>query len=225
MKKGLSSSALKLIAICSMMIDHFAVAVYWQLETHTYETYRLMRDIGRLAFPIYCFLLVEGFFHTRDIKGYIKRCFLFAVLSEVPYDMAVHGTFFYPQGQNVYVTLTLGLCTLYGLQRFQGFGEIDRVKRLVCIAAGAGLAQILGADYHYLGVLFIVMFYYLRNMNPWCRDIIGAAAFAYEKTAPLAFLPIHLYNGTRGLPLKTAFYLVYPVHLAIYGIIRMYVIS
>lgn len=222
MKKGLSASTLKWIAICSMLIDHFAIAVYWQLEQHTYETYRLLRDIGRIAFPIYCFLLVEGFFHTRDIKKYITRCFLFACISEIPFDMAVHGTIWYPKGQNVYLTLTIGLCTLYVLERLKGNEIKDMWGRIACIAVGAGLAQILEADYHCLGVLFIVMFYYCRGMNPWYRDILGAAAFAYEKTAPLAFIPIHLYNGKRGLKLKYVFYLVYPVHLAVYGIIRMY---
>lgn len=222
MKKGLTASTLKWIAICSMLIDHFAIAIYWQLEQHTYETYRLLRDIGRIAFPIYCFLLVEGFFLTKNRKKYIGRCFLFACISEIPFNMAIYGQFFCLESQNVYFTLVLGLCTLYALDKIKGQEGKDVFLRLISIAAGAGLAQILEVDYHCLGVMFIVMFYYCRGMNPWHRDIIGAAAFSYEITAPLAFIPIHLYNGKRGLPLKYVFYLVYPVHLAIYGIIRLY---
>lgn len=224
MKRGLSASALKGIAICSMLIDHFAIAVYWQMEQHDYDTYRLLRDIGRIAFPIYCFLLVEGFFYTRSRKKYMGRCFLFACISEIPFDMAIYGEIWNPTNQNVYFTLTLGLGTLYMLDRIKGLGIKDRLAKVCCVVMGAGLAQVFGADYHCLGVLFIVMFYYLRNGNPWYRDVIGAIAFSYEKTAPLAFIPIHLYNGKRGLPLKYLFYLVYPVHLLIFGIIRMYLL-
>lgn len=222
MKRGLSASTLKWIAIVSMLIDHFAIAIYWQMGQHTYEIYRLLRYIGRIAFPIYCFLLVEGFFHTRDIKKYIGRCLLFACISEIPFNMAIHGEIWHPQNQNVYFTLTLGLCMLYVLEHIKGNEIKDMFARMVCVAVGAGLAQILEVDYHYLGVLFIVMFYYLRNMNPWQRDIIGAIAFSYEVTAPLSFIPIHLYNGKRGLPLKYFFYLIYPLHLLVYGVVRMY---
>lgn len=221
MKKGLSASTLKWIAIISMLIDHFAIAIYWHLESHTYEVYKILRYIGRIAFPIYCFLLVEGFFLTRNRKKYIGRCLLFAFLSEIPFNMAIYGQIWYPTRQNVYFTLALGLCTLYVLDKVRGYDMLSVMKQLLCVGVGAGLAQILGVDYHYLGILFIVMFYYCREMNPWYRDVIGAAAFSYEITAPLAFIPIHLYNGKRGLPLKYAFYLVYPVHLLIYGVIRM----
>lgn len=223
-KKGISASTLKWIAVISMLVDHFGIAIYWQLEGHTYKIYEIYRYVGRIAFPIYCFLLVEGFFLTRDIRKYIGRCFLFACISEIPFDMAVYGQIWYPHSQNVYFTLTIGLCTLVALDRVRGFGAVSVVKQLLCIGIGAGLAQILEVDYHYLGVLFIVMFYYCREMNKWQRDLIGAVVFSYEVTAPLAMIPIHFYNGERGLRLKYVFYLVYPVHLLIYGIIRMYVL-
>lgn len=223
-KKGISASTLKWIAVISMLVDHFGIAIYWQLEGHTYKIYEIYRYVGRIAFPIYCFLLVEGFFLTRDIRKYIGRCFLFACISEIPFNMAVYGQIWYPHSQNVYFTLTIGLCTLVALDRVRGFGAVSVVKQLLCIGIGAGLAQILEVDYHYLGVLFIVMFYYCREMNKWQRDLIGAVVFSYEVTAPLAMIPIHFYNGERGLRLKYVFYLVYPVHLLIYGIIRMYVL-
>lgn len=223
-KKSISASTLKWIAVISMLVDHFGIAIYWQLEGHTYKIYEIYRYVGRIAFPIYCFLLVEGFFLTRDIRKYIGRCFLFACISEIPFNMAVYGQIWYTHGQNVYFTLTIGLCTLVALDRVRGFGAVSVVKQLLCIGIGAGLAQMLEVDYHYLGVLFIVMFYYCREMNKWQRDLIGAVAFSYEVTAPLAMIPIHFYNGERGLRLKYVFYLVYPVHLLIYGIIRMYVL-
>lgn len=224
MRKGLSASTLKIIAIISMLVDHFAIAIYWQMEHHNYDTYRLMRDVGRIAFPIYGFLLVEGFFYTKNRKKYIARCLFFAAISEIPFDMAIYGKIWNPEHQNIFFTLVLGLCTLSMLERIKGYELTDILRRVVCIAIGAGLAQLLEVDYHYLGVLFIVMFYYCRNLNPWYRDMIGVIAFSYEITAPLAFIPIHFYNGKRGLPIKYIFYLVYPVHLLIYGMIRMYLL-
>ena len=70
-KKGLDASALKWIAVVAMLIDHFAMAIYWQMDNRTYDTYALLRDVGRIAFPIYCFLVVEGFFYTKNIFKYI----------------------------------------------------------------------------------------------------------------------------------------------------------
>ena len=76
---GLSSSTLKWIAVITMLIDHFAVAIYPGIPDFSFDTYRTLRLIGRIAFPIYCFLIVEGFYHTRNIWKYIGRCFLFAL--------------------------------------------------------------------------------------------------------------------------------------------------
>lgn len=220
-KRGLTASQLKWIAIASMIIDHFAVAIYMRLDCYTYIGYRTMRYIGRIAFPIYCFLLVEGFFYTKNIKKYIMRCALFALLSEIPFDMAMYGVCFNFKSQNVFFTLTIGLCTLCVLEKFKDNGTFNAMIRLLAIGIGAGIAQALEVDYHYLGILFIVMFYYLRNCSKWIRDIVGVLMFSYEITAPIAFIPIHLYNGKRGLKLKYFFYAVYPVHLLIYGLIRM----
>ncbi len=225
LQKGLSASTLKWIAVISMLFDHFGIAIYWQMEQHTYHTYEIFRYIGRIAFPIYCFLVVEGFFLTRNIRKYIGRCLLFACISEIPFNMAIYGQVWYPYSQNVYFTLVIGLCTLTMLDKVRGYDVASIVKQLLCIGLGAGLAQMLEVDYHYLGVLFIVMFYYCRGMNKWHRDLVGAIAFSYEVTAPLAMIPIHFYNGERGLPLKYVFYLVYPVHLLIYGMIRMFLLS
>lgn len=219
---GFTASGLKWIAICSMIIDHFAVAIFQQSTMYNYSTYRLLRDIGRIAFPIYCFLLVEGFFKTSNVNKYITRMFVFALLSEVPFDMAIYGRIFYPQGQNVFWTLTFGLCTIYVLDKIKGPGIGRIIAQFVVVCVQMAFAQFMEVDYHYRGIFFIVMFYYCKFMQDWVRNIIGVIAFAYERTAPLAFIPIQLYNGQRGMKLKYFFYLVYPAHLLIFGIIRMY---
>jgi hypothetical protein len=169
--------------------------------------------------------LVEGFFHTRNLRKYIANCLLFAVISEIPFDMAVHGKFIYIYGQNVYFTLALGLIAISILDRFKNKFDIKHLfYRLAVIAVFAGLGQVLEVDYHWKGILFIVMFYYCHNIEKWRRNIIGIAAFSYEITAPLAFIPIQLYNGQRGKQNKYLFYAIYPVHLLIFGIVHMYLL-
>jgi hypothetical protein len=218
-KFGISAAVLKWIAVVTMIIDHFAVAVYPQFASYEYSVYYIMRKIGRLAFPIYCFLLVEGFFHTKNVKKYFRNCFLFAILSEIPFNMAIFGQVFYSRGQNVYFTLCIGLATLIILDRRKRYPKSKyMLLQIFIIVLAASIGQILDVDYHWKGVLFIVMFYYVRNMQEWIRNLVGICAFAYEGTAPLAFLPIHFYNGTRGRQI----YAIYPIHLLILGLIRLY---
>ncbi len=222
-KFGISAAVLKWIAVVTMIIDHFAVAVYPQFASYEYSVYYIMRKIGRLAFPIYCFLLVEGFFHTKNVKKYFRNCFLFAILSEIPFNMAIFGQVFYSKGQNVYFTLCIGLATLIILDRRKRYPKSKyMLLQIFIIVLAASIGQILDVDYHWKGVLFIVMFYYVRNMQEWIRNLVGICAFAYEGTAPLAFLPIHFYNGTRGRQMKYLFYAIYPIHLLILGLIRLY---
>lgn len=218
---GISAAVLKWIAVVTMLIDHFAAAVYWQMEGYDYNVYFVMRKIGRIAFPIYCFLLVEGFFHTGNVKKYLRNCLVFAVISEIPFDMAVFGEVVYLQGQNVYFTLSIGLGALIMLDQFRGKYEAKYVLlRLLIIAMSAYVGQVLDVDYHWKGVLFIIMFYYIRNMQEWIRNLAVIGAFAYEVTAPLAVIPIHFYNGKRGRQMKYLFYAIYPLHLLIFGLIR-----
>lgn len=220
-KRGISGAVLKWIAVITMLIDHFAVAIYCSLPGWSYNTYDIMRKIGRISFPIYCFLLVEGFFYTKNLKKYIRNCFIFAVISEIPYDMAIHGRLIYIYGQNVYFTLALGLMAISMLDKLKY--RYDRrciFYKFMTILSFACLGQFMAVDYHWKGILFIIMFYYCHNIEKWKRNIIGIVAFAYEITAPLAFIPIQLYNGKRGKQCKYLFYAIYPIHLLIYGIIR-----
>ncbi len=134
-KKGISGSTLKMIAIVTMVIDHIGAAVLARLlmvnglgeldQTNTdaimqwlsangalYGTYTVMRMIGRVAFPIFCFLLVEGFLHTHDVKKYAMRLGLFALLSEIPFDLAFSSKILEFNYQNVFFTLFIGLLTM-----------------------------------------------------------------------------------------------------------------
>ena len=101
---------LKFLALLSMMVDHTGMALFPQIQS--------LRLVGRLAFPLYGFLLAEGAAHTKNSNRYLGRLLLFALLSEVPFDLACRNVFVYPQAQNVFFTLFLGLAACEILKRF-----------------------------------------------------------------------------------------------------------
>ena len=108
-KKGLTGSTLKIIAMIAMLIDHIGAAVLVRVIRSTgdmslYEGYTILRKIGRIAFPIFCFLLVEGFIHSSDKKKYALRLGIFALLSEVPFDLAFQSKVVGFEYQNVFFT-------------------------------------------------------------------------------------------------------------------------
>lgn len=222
---GISSAVLKWIAVLSMLTDHFAIAVYPYIQGSSLEGYKVLRAVGRIAFPIYCFLLVEGFFHTRNIWKYLRNLILFAVVSEIPFNMAVFGEIFYPKGQNVYFTLALGLCVMILLRRFEGFQVWRLFVQAVIIVVFLLLGEYLEVDYHWKGIAYIVLFYYLKKLKvrQGVTALVGAVAFViYEAAAVFAFIPIYFYNGKRGRQYKYLFYVIYPLHLAVFGVLRFW---
>ena len=228
---GLSGSTLKIIAIVTMFIDHSGATIVKELlklpaikaDAQTYtmvsDLYSLMRDIGRIAFPIFCFLLVEGFLHTRNVKKYASRLFLFALISEIPFDFALKPSWYYPEKQNVYFTLLIGLLVIWGMSLFL---EQDMMLILIMVA-GLIAARLLKTDYSYKGVFLIEVLYVLRFSRLY-QCLGGAAAVTWELPAPAAFFPVYFYNGKRGISLKYFFYWFYPVHLILLGIVTKYVL-
>lgn len=228
----LSGSALKVLAMAIMLLDHTAAfllcksqaaaAPLFTLGTNSYSLYRIMRDVGRLAFPIFCFLLVEGFLHTRNRRRYAASLFLFACLSEIPWNLAQSGRLFYSQKQNVFFTLFLGCLAFCAIEYF-------REKELLMLLSMATLFVVslrLNADYSYRGYVFLLIMYWLRNEKP-AQAVIGSGWLFYEWKACFAFLPINMYNGKRGFIrgrwLKYLFYAFYPVHILVIYLIRLYV--
>lgn len=204
---------LKLIAIISMLIDHIGYVLFPEL------TY--LRAIGRIAFPIFCFLIVEGFFHTRSHMHYLIRLSIFALLSEIPFDLALHQTLFYWENQNVFITLALGLFAIFCLEEMNN-------RKVYCIpfALTLFLAYITQCDYGIGGVLLICIFYQTRQ-TPWMRLILVALILyifygSIEMYGILAMIPITLYNGKRGPAFKMVFYWFYPVHLLLLYVIKTY---
>lgn len=128
-RKGVSSSTLKITAVTAMVIDHAAAVILLRVlladgyvnmaqEGVLYVAYQVMRGIGRVGFPVFCFLLVEGFQRTRDVRKYALRLAAFALISEIPFDLAVCGQLTW-RTQNVYFTLFLGLFVLCAFRFFE----------------------------------------------------------------------------------------------------------
>lgn len=247
-KKGISGSTIKIIAIVTMLIDHIGATILgryimmsgfmeiaassdvnainrWLMENGTlYNIYQIMRMIGRVAFPIFCFLLVEGFLRTRDVKKYALRLGAFALISEIPFNLALTSRVTELQYQNVYFTLLIGLLTMMVFDKIEKREWVRPAKLFLCgiaVVAGAVLAELLRTDYGAIGVLCILVLYIFRNRKP-LQIIAGCISFLWEITAPLAFIPIAFYNGKRGLRLKYIFYVFYPLHLLVLYLICMY---
>lgn len=223
--RGLSGSTLKLIAIITMLIDHIGAAVIvrvllsgnWSPEM--YEVYSSMRVIGRVAFPIFCFLLIEGFEHTRDRKKYALRLLAFAVISEIPFNLAFKSEVLEFGYQNVFFTLFIGLVTIMAIhvvEEKQEWHPCLRIAVAIVIGfAGMMVAYLLRTDYDAKGVMCILALYLFRKMRG-LQILAGCIAFgSFELPALVAFIPIAFYNGKRGWNIKYFFYLFYPLHLVL----------
>lgn len=245
-KPGISGSTLKLIALVTMLVDHIGAVVLIRmiLDNMTrsgtaglvpydtlYQLYNISRGIGRLAFPIFCFLLVEGFQRTGNRLKYALRLGIFALISEIPFDLALSSKVLEFSYQNVFFTLLIGLLTMMvadAVDKMPEKTESETVRsimgilkypiELAVMAAGMLAADLLHTDYDYKGVLCIMVLYFFR-WNKLSQCMAGFCAFLWERIAPLSFLIVGFYNGKRGLKLKIVFYLFYPLHLLIlYGI-------
>jgi len=210
----------------TMLIDHIGAAVLARMiiagNVEWYDLYRLLRLTGRIAFPIFCFLLVEGFCYTKNVGKYAARLCLFSALSEIPFDLAFASKVLEFEYQNVFFTLAIGLLTIMAYKKAGELANINSVAKwflqLAVAIAGGCLAELLRTDYGMLGVVVIVAFYALRA-NRFFQIVAGCILFADNMTAWLAFIPVWLYNGMRGLKVKWLFYVFYPAHLLIlYGI-------
>lgn len=135
-KSGISGSTLKLIAIFTMLIDHIAATVILQMINNgiggqtLIDIYWVMRSIGRMAFPVFCFLLVEGFKYTHSREKYAARMFIFALISEIPFDLAINNTVLEFKSNNVFFTLLLGLLAITVLDWLKSVDKIE--KGILC---------------------------------------------------------------------------------------------
>ena len=227
--KILSGSMLKLIAIITMFIDHTALLLspqiplmtvpFFTVGSHAITLHYVMREIGRLAFPIFCFLVTEGFSHTRSKKRYAFGLLLFAVISEIPFNVMKSGQVFNPNYQNIFFTLFLGVLMLYVIENVR----TELVKAILLVTIGV-VAVLLKCDYGLSGVLLIVLIYVLKG-RPAIQAVLAYPLLSGGIAALTAFIPINMYNGERGFikskAMKYAFYVFYPLHMTILIAIKL----
>lgn len=232
----LSGSWLKVIAMVSMMIDHTASRLFRNMDAfnvplislgnHHMTWNYLMWSIGRLAFPLFAFLLVEGFLHTSNRRKYGRNLFVFALISVIPWIMT-HGGHWYSIFGNVFFTLFFGFLALCAVSQWETERQQDTpeailsksntrlaIRVFACISAPI----LLRCDYGSSGVGFILLLYLFRH-NRILQTATGCCYLSSRWIAGLAFIPINLYNGRRGFIqgpwAKYLFYAFYPVHLLV----------
>lgn len=213
--KIFSSAALKYIAMLTMLIDHIgASGLIFKLfdSSLSIRLYYIFRIIGRISFPIYLFLLVEGFVHTKDIKKYIIRLALFALISEIPFDMAFGVGMFDIHHQNVMWSLLVCVIMLYMMRKYPDFS-------IVFVGIGCFIAWICKFDYLYIGPLAVACMYLFRDRMIY-KNISTAFIFSFEPPAIFSLIPINMYNGEKGKSFKYLFYFFYPVHLLVLVLLK-----
>ena len=239
---------LKMIALITMLIDHVGAALLWRYieaiggyqDEILVTIYQLMRYVGRMAFPIYCFLLVEGFLHTRSVGKYALRLGIFALISEVPFDLALNKKVWDMSSNNVFFTLLIGLLLIWGISFVEKFFAFWREKELdifigglatftvgiLMIAPALYVAEsVLNTDYGMGGVLAILLLYLFRSNRYLAYGLAIIALYilssSSEILALLMLYPLSMYDGTRGQNTKYMFYAFYPAHLLILGLLCM----
>ena len=244
----MSMFVLKIIAVTTMLIDHSATAFAWHLP---FDTYFLMRSIGRIAFPIFVFCIAEGCRHTRNMNSLLFRLALFAVISELAFDMLFaaswewtisefFGSYIWLDGfsirfnsqflmhQNVFFTLFLGVLAIH---IYKGMHKDEKTVSNAIVAVFAVLitgilANLANADYGFNGVFVIFACYLCSQKNLRIVPLLLLPFLLYDHVFLMAgtlaaVVPVYLYNGKRGPSFKWAFYAFYPTHLFVLGLLGM----
>lgn len=239
----LTAAVLHIIAMTLMLMDHLWATLLPAREWLTCA--------GRVAFPIFAFMAVEGYFHTRSFKKYILRMLLFAVLSEIPFDLMYGGTWFYPVHQNVLWTFLLGLLGVWLMEQVRKKGK-TWMYLLVCVLvvlAGLVLGTLCMVDYYGGGVLTVFVFYFLHGRKWWCFlgqlaalywlnvELLGGLMYpvqlfgmefelCQQGFALLALIAIWLYRGRQGYhskPFQYLCYAFYPVHMLLLVVVLNFI--
>lgn len=236
----ISAAVLHILAMVLMLMDHLWATL---LPAQDWLT-----CAGRVAFPIFAFMSVEGYFHTHNFKKYAQRMLLFAVLSEIPFDLMYGGTWFYPVHQNVIWTLLMGLLGIHLMETVRKKQKpwIYVLVSAGVVAAGGILGTLCMVDYYGVGVLTVFIFYFFRGRKWWCLlgqllalywvnvQMLGGLMYpiqlfgvefelCQQGLALLALLPIWLYRGRHGYhskPFQYACYAFYPVHMLILVLVQ-----
>ncbi len=240
--RDISSFALHILAMAFMMCDHLWATV---IPGNQWLTW-----LGRLSFPVFAFLIVEGYFHTRNFKKYLKRMLIFALVSEIPFNLMYTGLWIFPFHQNVLWSFLLALLCMKAIDKLKARFALWLALPIAVVVAGVFvlIGQLAMVDYYGYGVLTVLLFYCLRG-NSWLQRLGQLAGMVYinwhlisgmvvpvemfgfsfeipqQGMAVFALLPIWLYRGRQGKHnkwIQFLFYGFYPVHMLLLGLINMY---
>ena len=235
-----TSTSLHIMAMIFMLCDHLWGTIVPGNDWLT--------CIGRIAFPIFAFTTVEGYFKTSNLKKYVLRLLVFALLSEIPFNLALGSRVFYPIHQNVLWSFLISIGLIHWNEKVNG----DRLWKRVAVGCttvliGFIVGIITMVDYYHAGILTVLAFYFFRQRNWWNRigqflclwyinmEILGGFCYEFQLfgqthyfmrqgIALLALLPIWLYQGKQGYhnkALQYACYAFYPAHLLILAILKI----
>lgn len=229
-KIKITSFTLHVLAMVFMLCDHLWATIIPGNEWLT--------CVGRLAFPIFAFLIVEGYFHTHDFKQYLKRLFVFALISEIPFNLMLCGGIFYPFHQNVLWTFLIALLMIHWNENAAPQNKVFVAGASIVLSTVGTIAMV---DYYHYGILTVLIFYFCRGKKWWnylgqfifmfylnfkmMGGLVyewGSIIFPQQGFAILSLIPIWLYNGEQGLynkTIKNIYYWFYPYHLLILAII------
>ena len=194
LKFDISSAGLHVLAMALMLCDHLWATI---IPGNDWLT-----CIGRLAFPIFAFMLVEGYFHTRSLKKYALRLLLFAVISEIPFNLMYSSSVVYPFHQNVIWTLLIGLGMIHLNEKAKNAKPlVSALTRVGTVFLGGLLGLVTFSDYNAAGVLMILVFYFFRGDTILCRllQAVGMYYINFEMLKGLVF-PITLFGSSFEIP-------------------------
>ena len=222
-----NGAQLKYLAFISMLIDHVNNAIVTpMLDGGGFLLYlsNIFSILGRIAFPIFIFFIVEGFFKTSNRKKYLITLLIFGVISEVPFDMFTSKTFFNPYWNNMMFTLALCLITIWIIDSIKN--KLDNkvlwyVISIIMVILFGFLAMQLSLDYDYHAIVVAYLFYIFYD-KPILGAGLGYLSIIKELYSFLGFGMTLTYNGERGRQYKWLNYFFYPVHILILGILRFY---
>lgn len=224
--KGINGAQLKYIAFTSMFIDHFNKAIITPFLTGTGPMViitTIFDILGRIAFPIFAFMVVEGFFKTKSQWKYLRNLLIFAVISEIPYDMFQSAEFVNTWSQNILWGLALGLFTIMATDKLKAYIKKRPLwifVSLLLVALSSLGSMLISSDYEYYAIIIIYLYYIFYDKRLLASGL-GYLVIIKEIYAILGFATVLLYNGEKGKQNKIFNYLFYPVHLLIFGIIRI----
>lgn len=240
---GINSFLLHIIAMALMLCDHMWATV---IPGNMWLT-----NIGRLAFPIFAFMIVEGYFNTKNLKKYLLRLLIAAVISEIPFNLMYGGSIIYPYHQNVIWAFLISLMCIIGCEKIK---EKNLIVGYICGIVFFLIATVLGfvvaVDYYGYGILTVAAFYFFHG-DEWWKKLLQIASLYFinvtifggmiidftiaghtfeviqQGLALLSMVFILLYNKEQGPHTKAiqySFYLFYPVHMLILSLISLYLI-